>query len=66
MKRTKAKRSTTYLATEQLTELRKDRALVARKLPDLAAKHQRLYDAAQPTHQWRLAARSTCKQDFTR
>ncbi|HQU45102.1 MAG TPA: hypothetical protein PK867_19970 [Pirellulales bacterium] len=51
MKRTKAIRSTTDLTTEQLNQLRKDRALIARELPDLAAKHQRLCDAAQePTH----------------
>ena len=39
------------LNTEQLRQLRKDRALIAKELPDLAAKHQRLCDAAEePTH----------------
>ena len=47
MKRTKARRSTIDLTAEQLKQLRKDRALIARELPDLAAKHQRLCDAAQ-------------------
>ncbi|MGH7138755.1 MAG: hypothetical protein ACREHD_23660 [Pirellulales bacterium] len=51
MKRTKARRSTTELTTEQLKQLRNDRALIAKELPDLDAKHQRLCDAAQePTH----------------
>lgn len=51
MKRTKSTRSTVVLTSGQLKQLRKDRALIARELPDLAAKHQRLCDAAQePTH----------------
>lgn len=51
MKRTKSTRSTTRLTSVQLKQLRKDRALIAGELPDLAAKHQRLCDAAQePTH----------------
>lgn len=51
MKRSKARTSTTDLSTEQLKQLRKDRALIARELPDLAVKHQRLcYAAEEPTH----------------
>lgn len=51
MKRTKSTRSTIDLTSEQLKQLRNDRALIARELPDLAAKHQRLCDAAEePTH----------------
>lgn len=51
MKRTKATRLTADLTGEQLKQLRKDRARIARELPDLAAKHLRLCDAAEePTH----------------
>ncbi|HEX5444373.1 MAG TPA: hypothetical protein VFW87_11110 [Pirellulales bacterium] len=51
MNRTKSTRPTTDLTSEQLQQLRKDRALVSRGLPALTAKHQRLCDAAEaPTH----------------
>lgn len=51
MNRTKSTRPTTDLPSEQLKQLRRDRALIAKELPELAAKHQRLCDAAeQPTH----------------
>ena len=51
MNRAKSKRPTTNLTSEQLKQLRKDRAAIANELPDLAAKHQRLCDAAEePTH----------------
>jgi hypothetical protein len=39
------------LTAAQLKQMRKDRALIAKELPDLAVKHQRVCDAAQePTH----------------
>lgn len=47
MKPTKSPRPTTKLTDEQLRQLRRDRALIAKELPDLAAKHQRLSDAAE-------------------
>ncbi len=51
MKPTKARRSTTELTALQLKQLRKDRALIDKELPALAAKHERLCEAAQePTH----------------
>ena len=51
MKRTKSRRSTIQLSDEQIKRLHKDRELIAKELPDLIAKHQRLCDAAdEPTH----------------
>ena len=47
MKKTILKRRTVQLTDEQLAELRRDRALIAKELPDLIAKHQRLRDAAE-------------------
>jgi hypothetical protein len=47
MKRTKSRRSTIQLNDEQMKQLRKDRELIAKELPDLIAKHQRLCDAAE-------------------
>jgi hypothetical protein len=51
MKRTNPQRSTVKLTDEQIKRLEKDRKLIARELPDLIAKHQRLCDAgAEDTH----------------
>lgn len=51
MRRAKSTPATTNLTDEQLRQLRKDRARIAKELPGLAAKHQRLCDAAdEPTH----------------
>jgi hypothetical protein len=47
MKPTKARRSTTELTALQLKQLCKDRALIEKELPSLAAKHERLCEAAQ-------------------
>jgi hypothetical protein len=47
MKSTKSKRSPIQLTEQQMKQLRKDRELIARELPDLMAKHQRLCDAAE-------------------
>jgi hypothetical protein len=44
-------RRPTELTASQLKQLRKDRALIAKELPALAAKHERLCEAAkEPTH----------------
>jgi hypothetical protein len=51
MKPTKSRRATTELTALQLKQLRKDRALIAKELPALASKHERLCQAAkEPTH----------------
>ena len=51
MKKTKSRRSTRQLTDEQIQQLRKDRELIAKELPDLIVKHQRICDAAEePTH----------------
>jgi hypothetical protein len=51
MKPTQSRRSTTQLTASQLKQLRKDRASIAKELPALAAKHERLCEAAkEPTH----------------
>ena len=47
MKRSSSQRSTIELTDEQIKRLRKDRKLIARELPDLIAKHQRVCDAAE-------------------
>jgi hypothetical protein len=50
MKTTKTRRRTVQLTDAQVQQLRKDRALIAKELPDLIAKHQRICDAkAEPT-----------------
>ena len=51
MKPTQSRRPTIELTASQLRQLRKDRALIAKELPALTAKHERLRKAAnQPTH----------------
>lgn len=51
MKRPNSPRSTTNLTDEQVRQLRRDRARIAKELPNLAAKHDRLCKAAEePTH----------------
>src|SRR5438105_85209 len=51
MKSTRSNRSSIRLTKVQLKQLRKDRAVIARELPALAAKHDRLCEAAdEPTH----------------
>jgi hypothetical protein len=51
MKPTKSRRSTTVLTALQLKQLRKDRTLIDKELPALAAKHELLCEAAQePSH----------------
>jgi hypothetical protein len=47
MKRTNSQRSTIELTDEQIKRLQKDRKLIAKELPDLVAKHQRLCDAGE-------------------
>jgi len=47
MKRTNSQRSPIELTDEQIKRLEKDRKLIARELPDLIAKHQRLCDAGE-------------------
>jgi hypothetical protein len=47
MAQPKSKRSTIKLTEEQLRQLRKDRELIAKELPDLIAKHQHIRDAAE-------------------
>ena len=47
MKKKTPKRRTIQLTDEQIADLRRDRELIARELPDLIAKHQRLRDAAE-------------------
>jgi hypothetical protein len=46
MKKAKHGRRTVQLTAAQVQQLRKDRALIAKELPDLIAKHQRICDAA--------------------
>jgi hypothetical protein len=46
MKKTKHSRRAVQLSGAQMQQLRKDRALVAKELPDLIVKHQRICDAA--------------------
>src|SRR5437763_7977769 len=51
MRAIKSKRTKRELTAEQLRQLRKDRALIAKELPALEAKHDRLCEAAnEPTH----------------
>ena len=51
MKPAKSRRSTIQLTAAQLKQLRKDRALIAKELPALTAKHERLCEAAEePNH----------------
>ena len=47
MKKKTPKRRTIQLTDKQIADLRRDRELIARELPDLIAKHQRLRDAAE-------------------
>jgi hypothetical protein len=47
MKRASKERSTIELTDVQIKRLHKDRRLIARELPDLVAKHQRLCDAGE-------------------
>jgi hypothetical protein len=47
MKRANIQRSTIKLTDEQVKRLEKDRKLIARELPDLIAKQQRLCDAGE-------------------
>src|ERR1019366_795803 len=47
MKTTKTRRRTVQLTEAQLQQLRKDRELIAKELPDLIAKHQRICDAKE-------------------
>src|SRR5260221_7649331 len=47
MKRINSQRSTIELTDEQIKRLQKDRKLIARELPELVAKHQRLCDAGE-------------------
>src|SRR6516164_11342318 len=46
MKKTKRRRRTVQLSAAQMQQLRKDRALIAKELPRLAAKRERLREAA--------------------
>jgi hypothetical protein len=46
MKSAKLKRQTTQLTGAQTRQMRKDRTLIAKELPDLIAKHQRIREAA--------------------
>ena len=51
MKPTQSSRLTTELTASQLKQLRKDRVLIAKELPSLAAKHELICEAAkEPTH----------------
>ncbi|MCI0684305.1 MAG: hypothetical protein L0Y71_19520 [Gemmataceae bacterium] len=51
MKQAKPRQTALKLTGQQLRQLRKDRELIAKELPDLIAKHQRLCEAAaEPTH----------------
>jgi len=47
MKKGKAKWRQVRLTEEEMQQLRKDRELIAKELPDLIAKHQRLREAAR-------------------
>ena len=47
MPQSKLRRPTIQLTKEQLRQLRKDRERIAKELPDLVAKHQRICDAAE-------------------
>lgn len=47
MTQAKSKRSTIKLTEAQMRQLRKDRELIAKELPDLVVKHGRLCDAAE-------------------
>src|SRR5579864_9752415 len=49
MKRASSRRPPLELSDEQLKRLQKERRLIARELPQLIAKHQRLCDAADET-----------------
>ncbi len=46
MKKAKPRRRTAHLTGEQMKQLRKDRALIAKELPDLILKHRRISKAA--------------------
>ncbi|HMF19793.1 MAG TPA: hypothetical protein VKE98_21490 [Gemmataceae bacterium] len=46
MKKTKGKRRTVTLTAAQIQQLRRDQALIAKELPKLAAKHERICEAA--------------------
>ncbi len=46
MKKTKTRRRPVQLASAQIKQLRKDRALIAKELPNLVAKHARICEAA--------------------
>ena|SRR5713101_4538357 len=46
MKKTKPRRRTVQLTAAQIQQLRRDQALIAKELPSLAAKHERICEAA--------------------
>ena len=47
MKKIKPRRRAVHLTEEQMRQLRKDREMIAKELPDLIAKHQRICQAAE-------------------